>query len=307
MPRPPILRALLAGLAALAVSACAAPVPESAAPGSRSVPHARGVTDVAPAPERVVVLDTGELDAVVALGVVPVGAVEALAGSGLQSYLADRVRGTRVVGTIQEPDLEAIAALQPDLILSNEVRHPDIYDRLSAIAPTVYAKAVGVAWKDTLRLAGDALGRRAQADELLAAHEAKAAEVGRRFGDPAQVSVSMVRFSGAQIRLYGEASFIGTVLADAGFARPASQQVQKTFVEVSPEQIGQADADLLFYAAYGDEGAEDQAAVVGGPLWRGLPVVAAGRAAEVPDDLWYLGIGPIAGGLVLDDIAARAP
>jgi iron complex transport system substrate-binding protein len=302
------MRHLIAGLTLLAVTACGAPATEPPSPTeTRTVEHARGATDIAGTPERVVVLDTGELDAVVALGVVPVGAVTAFDGGGLQSYLTDRLRDTRVVGTIESPDLEAIAALRPDLILSNEVRHADIYDQLSAIAPTVYAERVGVAWKDTLRLAGDALDRRAEADRLLADHEARAAEVGRAFGDPAATRVSMVRFTGGTIRLYDQGSFIGTILSDAGFARPESQKGQETFAEISPEQVSMADGDILFYAGYGDDGAADQAAVVGGPLWTALPVVAAGNAHEVSDDLWYLGIGPIAGGLVLDELATYAP
>lgn len=299
--------ALLVAASVVAAGACGTPGPEGPAPAeTRSVTHARGVTEISGSPQRVVVLDTGELDAVVALGVTPVGAVSAQPGGGLQSYLADRTRDTQVVGTIAAPNLEAIAALDPDLILSNQVRHPEIYEQLGAIAPTVYAARVGVAWKDTLRLAGDALGRRADADRLLAEHERKAAEVGRLFGDPAATRVSMVRFTGGTVRLYGRGSFIGTILDDAGFARPASQQVQETFVEVAPEQIGLADGDLLFYAAYGQDGAAGRAAVVAGPLWRELPVVAAGRAHEVSDDLWYLGIGPIAGGLVLDELARYA-
>jgi iron complex transport system substrate-binding protein len=117
----------------------------------------------------------------------------------------------------------------------------------------------------------------------------------------------MVRFTGGTIRLYGQSSFIGTILDDAGFARPPSQQVAETFVEVSGEQVGLADADLLFYASYGEDGAADEATVLGGPLWSGLPVVAAGNAHPVSDDLWYLGIGPIAGGLVLDELTQYAP
>ena len=38
------------------------------------------------------------------------------------------------VGTISEPNLEAVAALAPDLILTNAVRDGDRYEELSAIA-----------------------------------------------------------------------------------------------------------------------------------------------------------------------------
>ena len=50
---------------------------------SRSVEHAMGVTEVPVDPQRVVVLDTGELDSALALGVVPVGAVSIFADGKL--------------------------------------------------------------------------------------------------------------------------------------------------------------------------------------------------------------------------------
>lgn len=299
--------AALSLLLVLAVSACAgpAPAPESE---TRTVTHARGTTEIVGTPQRVVVLDTGELDSVLALGVTPVGAVTAAGADRLPTYLSDRTANVQLVGTIPEPSLEAVAALQPDLILSNEVRHADIYDQLSGIAPTVFAKGVGVTWKENLRLAGEALGVPDQADRLLADHTAKAAETGRAFGDPAQVSVSMVRFNGGTVRLYGQKSFIGTLLADAGFARPVEQQQEESaFLEVAQEQIGIADADLLFYGAFGQDGTADLAAVTAGPLWRTLPAVAGGRAHQIDDDLWYLGIGPIAAERTLDELAGFAP
>lgn len=297
-------RIAVAGVAAVTVAACG--TTDDAAPadggGTRTVSHAMGTTEIAGPPERVVVLDSGELDSVLALGVTPVGAVAADGSGRLQSYLADRTRDVAVVGTIGEPNLEQIAALRPDLILSNKVRHEALYGALSQIAPTVFAERVGVAWKDNLRLAGVALGRPQEAARVLAEYEDAARAAGARYGDPAQVEVSTVRFVGGTVRLYGAGSFIGTVLADAGFARPAAQQADTTFVEVSQEQIGQADADRLFYGAYGEQGGAAQAAVTGGPLWQSVPAVAEGRARAVSDDLWYLGIGPIAANLVLQEL-----
>lgn len=226
--------------------------------------------------------------------------------TSLVSYLEDELAETEPVGTIGEPNLEAIAALQPDLILSNTVRHEDLYDQLSQIAPTVFAGDVGDTWKETLRLAGDALGLREKADALIADYEERAAAVGESVtgGDPASTTVSVVRFLPGQIRLYGKASFIGTVLADAGFGRPESQQVDDTFVEVSPEQISLADGDVIFTTTYGDPAETAVADVTNGELWKGLGAVQAGTVHEVPDDVWMLGIGVTAANLVLDDIEA---
>ncbi|WP_091323668.1 ABC transporter substrate-binding protein [Geodermatophilus ruber] len=274
--------------------------------GTRTVEHASGTTEIEGAPERVVVLDTGELDSVLALGVTPVGSVRTAVSDELPGYIQDAgvdPADIANVGTISEPDLEAIAALEPDLILSNMVRHADIYEQLAAIAPTVFAASVGEAWKDNLRLAGEALDRAEEAEELLAEYEQRAGEVGELYGDPAATEVSMVRFlDGSAVRLYGVGSFIGAVLADVGFARPELQRTQETFVEVSPENISQADGDLVFSAAYGADGQTAAGQITAGGLWQGIPAVQEGRAFEVDDDRWFLAIGPLGAGLVLDDL-----
>ncbi|SNS99020.1 iron complex transport system substrate-binding protein [Geodermatophilus saharensis] len=277
---------------------------------TRTVEHAMGETEIAGEPERVVVLDTGELDATLALGVTPVGAVRTDVSDELPGFVtaagADPA-DIAAVGTIAEPDLEAIAALEPDLILSNAVRHADVYEQLAGIAPTVFAEAIGESWQENLLLAGEALGRAEEAQELLDAHTARAEEVGARFGDPAATEVSVARFlDGTLVRLYGEGSFIGSVLADVGFARPPVQRTAETFVEVSPEQVTQADGDLLFYGAYGEEGATAAGEITGGPLWQSIPAVAQGRSVAVDDDRWFLGLGPLGAGLVLDDLEELA-
>ncbi|MFC5381601.1 ABC transporter substrate-binding protein [Aquipuribacter nitratireducens] len=322
-PRTTLTLPAALGLA-LALAACggtaapeATPAPATVDPGptvdaeatdagSRAVEHAMGTTEVPADVERVVVLDTGELDAVVSLGVTPVGAVTTDVSESLVEYLEPALEDTEPVGTIGEPNLEAIAALQPDLVLSNTVRHEDLYDELSAIAPTVMAGDVGDSWKETLRLAAEALGETERAEQLLAAYESRAAEVGEDVsgGDPASVEVSVVRFLPGQVRLYTPTSFIGTVLADTGLARPAAQREGDTFVEAGQETIAAADGDVVFYAAYGDPADTDLAAVTGGPLWGGLDAVERGDVHEVPDDTWFLGIGVTAANLVLDDLEA---
>lgn len=310
-------------LMAVAVAGCAQSSPESAtaSPGTdaaagadssttaadaqtRSVEHGMGTTQVPAEVKRVVVLDTGELDAVVSLGVVPVGAVTTDVSTSLVQYLEPELAEVESVGTIGEPNLEAIAALRPDLILSNTVRHEDLYDELSAVAPTVFADDVGDTWKETLLLAGEALDEQEQAEELIADYESRATEVGLAVtdGDPGSVEVSVVRFLPGQIRLYTPSSFIGTILEDAGFTRPASQLEGDTFVEASAEQLALADGDVVFTAVYGDPADTDQADVVAGPVWQNLGAVQRGDVQEVSDDTWMLGIGVTAANLVLDDL-----
>ncbi|HEX8495931.1 MAG TPA: iron-siderophore ABC transporter substrate-binding protein [Actinomycetales bacterium] len=296
--------ALLTALS-LSLAACGGadvePENSAAAPSqTRTVEHFRGTTQVPANPQRVVVLDLGELDSAVALGVRPVGAVRASVKSGLLSYLEDDLAGVELVGEIGEPNLEQIAALEPDLILGSERRVAEFYDELSAIAPTVFSEDVGGAWKENFALHAEALGKQKEGAALMSAYEQRSEQVGAALPD--DTTLSVVRFNPGEIRLYARAGFVGTVLADAGIARPANQDVDEVHVKVSAEQIGQAAGDVIVYSSYGDRAETDGPAVLAGPLWKKLPAVATGQVHEVSDDVWFLGTGVGAAQLVLDEL-----
>lgn len=287
-----------------AAPAATAPPPADASSFPRTITHAMGQTTIPVPPARVVVLDTGELDSVTAFGITPVGAVRAPVDDGLLDYLQAATQGTELVGTISEVNLEAVAALRPDLILSSKLRHEDIYDELSQIAPTVFTETVGVVWKQNLAVHAEALGFEDEAAARLVDYGRRAAALGasieqRRGGRP---TVSVVRFLDDSTRLYQKASFIGTVLADVGLPRPPAQDVDEFAAEISAEQLEQAGADVIFTTFYGALDDTTKPALTANPLWQNLPAVTEGRVHDVADDHWMLGIGIQAAGKVLDDL-----
>jgi iron complex transport system substrate-binding protein len=269
--------------------------------GSRIVEHAMGETEINGIPERVVVLDTGELDSAMTLGITPVGAVEAIPGEGFPSYL-EGTREIENVGTIEEPNLEKIAALEPDLILSSKLRHEQIYDQLSQIAPTVFTETTGVTWKENFEVHAKALGRTGEADKVKEEYQNHLDEFQQAIGDdPPEVSV--VRFLPGETRIYQKESFIGTVLEDAGLPRPPSQDVEEfAILNASAELIPKMGGDVIFVTAYGPEDDTTKHKITSDPLWRKLEAVQEGRVYEVSDDLWMLGIGYTAAHGVLDDL-----
>lgn len=252
------------------------------------------------------VLDTPQLDAVVALGGMPVGATRTDVSSELPAWIGE-LGDIAKVGTIQEPNLEVIAALEPDLILSSTPRHEDLYDELAAIAPTVFAETVAEGWKENFVLFAHALGQRAQAEALLADYEQRVASIGVELdGGGDDPTVGIVRFLPGEIRIYGPESFSGSVLVDLGVRLPPAVARLSGDIAIYPsaEQVDQADADFLFVTIYGDAAQTTAPAVQGGPIWPTLPAVAAGRVYEVSDDTWMLGIGVLGANAILDDIEA---
>lgn len=267
----------------------------------RTVTHAMGETTLKARPERVIVLDVGEFDNVVSLGVEPVGYAPTEGDEGIPEYLKDGAGSPSSVGTINGLNLEAIAALEPDLILGSQLRAADKYDELSKIAPTVFAIRPGFTWKENFRLNAAALDRSAAAEKALGAYDTKVKALSADIGAD-KPTVSMVRYMPGKIRLYAKASFVGTILDDAGLPRPANQQINDLAVEVSPEKIDEADADWIFTGVYGDPKATKRDTARSNPLWKNLKAVESGQAEDVPDETWYLGLGVTAAELVLDDL-----
>ncbi|MGG7463132.1 MULTISPECIES: ABC transporter substrate-binding protein [unclassified Plantibacter] len=266
----------------------------------RTITHAAGTTELAAKPKRVVVLDTGELDEVLALGVTPVGIPTTDGANPTPAYLADKVKGIETVGKIQELNLEAIAALKPDLILGSQLRADKLYPQLSAIAPTVFSIRPGFPWKENFLLASKALGDEDKAVEILNDYAQKAADLKKDVtGKP---TISLLRFMPGKTRLYGNKSFIGVVLHDVGLPRPKDQDFDELAIEISPENVQQADADRIFYSSYGSPDATAEQQVLDGPVWPTLSAVKADKAVAVDDGTWFLGLGPLGAAQVLKDL-----
>ncbi len=110
--------------------------------------------------------------------------------SGVPEYLG--VDGVEPVGTVPEPDLEAIAALEPDLILGTESRHSQLYAQLDAIAPTVFMQTQADPWQENVLLIGEALGQKDGAQTLLDGFNERCEEIADEF-DVAGTTANLIR------------------------------------------------------------------------------------------------------------------
>jgi iron complex transport system substrate-binding protein len=290
------------GSAAAPADASATAESTAADDGIRTVSHDQGETEVPAEPERVVVLDSPHLDTALSLGVTPVAAVSVFADEGLPGYLGERTEGIDVVGTIEEPDLEAIAALEPDLILSATVRHEGIYGQLSQIAPTVFTASSGTDWKQGFELVAEALGKQDEGQQALDDHAARVAALGEELGAKA-ATAAIVRFLPGETRIYGPDTFSGSVLTEVGFDLPDLEYDEYSMAYISAEQVEVlADADAIFTTTYGDPAETTQGEVTS--LWSNLAAVDAGCQFAAEDSEWMIGIGLIGADIILDDLEA---
>ncbi|MHA7772058.1 ABC transporter substrate-binding protein [Roseibium sp. M-1] len=299
-PRALLLRAL-PGFA-LCVSTLLALSPASA----RDVTDSMGTVTVPDAPKRIVVLTNEGTEALLALGVVPVGAANSWNGTPWWDHISDAMEGAEPVGKESAINLEMVAALEPDLILANKQRHEEIYPQLTAIAPTVMSKELRGDWKINFRLYATAIGKEQEAGAAIAEYDAAVADLRDRLGGHLKEEVSVIRFVPGQIRIYQLDSFSGVLLKDVGFHRPANQNVEEFAIRTSKESIPAMDGDRIFTFTYdtGDgKGVSLEEEVLADPLWQSLSAVKAGKVHQVSDAIWNTAGGILAARLMLHDLA----
>jgi iron complex transport system substrate-binding protein len=255
-----------------------------------TVATAFGDVEVADEPVRVVALGWGDAETALALGVQPVGASDWLAfgGEGVGPWAEGRYdEAPEIIDTL-EPSYEAIAALEPDLIL--DTKSPatqDRYDKLSAIAPTISQPADADPYftssADQLEMIGAALGRSGEAADLQA-------EIDQAFTDAAEAHPE---FDGTQVAVaaYSSDGFGAYVRGDTrvdfmeelGFTLKPEIQALATdsfFVPVSEEQLPLLDAGLtVAFPIF-----VDASQITDNPLWQTVPSVQAGHAVVLADE-----------------------
>jgi iron complex transport system substrate-binding protein len=242
------LGALAAGAALLTVTACggsatATPAEEAA---TITVEHAQGSTaDVPVNPEKVFTFDLGVLDTLDALGVEPAGVPEAQYPEALSKY--SDAKYTKI-GSVKEPDFEAVSAGDPDLIIISG-RTAGAYEELSKIAPTIDLSIDAANPMESFKTQAQKLGtifdKSAEVEEQLAAVDATVSETKAKAANAGKGLI--VLSSGGEVTAYGAGSRFGIIHDVLGVPTAADVKVDGSHGEaISFEYIKQANPDILY-------------------------------------------------------------
>ena len=289
-------REFLAGAAALLVlpAGCAGGS-GGASGGSRAVEHRYGVTRISGRPRRVISLGYQEHDALFALGVEPV-AVRYWYGDRddvIHPWAEDEA-GEADPEILDMPfgelNFERMAALEPDLIMGVYAGLTrDEYETLSEIAPTVAQPAgyvnFGTPWQRATLMAGRAVGREGRARRLVSGVEGRFEEARREHPRFDGATVAVIGVGDGLFYLYSTVDRSVQFFTSLGFglteeaARIAPEN--RYYVEISEEQLGLADADVLvcFCASPADE-----RRIRSNRLFRRLDAVREGRVVYLSEN-----------------------
>ncbi len=299
------LSVAVAATLVLALSACsggagdepAGPGPSASVEGGGAfpvtVPTKFGEVTVEEQPTRVVALGWGDAETALALDVQPVGASDWLGfgGEGVGPWAEGRYdQAPEIIDTL-EPSYEAVAALEPDLILDTKSSGDRArYDRLSSIAPTIGVPEGGDSYLTTteqqMTMVSTALGRAEQGQQLLADVEAAFAAAREAHPEWEGKTVSAATRTSEGWGAYIEGAERVDFLVDLGFEQNPAVAALPTSssgfsVSISAEELDVLDADVIVAFPIFIETTE----ITEDPLWQQLPAVADGRAVVIDGDV----------------------
>ncbi|MFT4082354.1 MAG: iron-siderophore ABC transporter substrate-binding protein [Nocardioides sp.] len=286
MTRVALVGALLL-LAPYALTGCGSEDTASASSGqTRTVTDVEGTTMEVPAhPTRIVTLSEPTLDAVLALGVTPVGTSAGRGQSGAGSYLGKKAAGIEIVGQVAAPDYEAIGKLKPDLILTDGTsinNNPDMLTVLRKIAPTFYTGYAGGDWRTNFGYVAAALNMTAEGKQVEQHYDDAVSAAKKKLTRYRQDTFSIVRWQGSSASLILEELPAGEALTDLGLSRPASQDRDGSghSEPVSNENLTDIDADHMFFGTIG--GSSETNRNAGGGTGVAAARKALAQAEKVP-------------------------
>ncbi|MEM7125981.1 MAG: ABC transporter substrate-binding protein [Chloroflexota bacterium] len=242
-------------------------------------------------PQRIIALtDSNAAAMILSLGVPLVGMAtrDEVFDSGITNVYD--VSDVEPIGNYSAPNIELIAALNPDLIIGAAWQDAPEFDyeteNMMQIAPVVYIDSF-VNIDQTMATYGDLLGKEDEVVRQKAEYEARVEEMRTQLGNKLeQLSVSIMLFSDpANVGTVGEGWWsIGKALQDIGVTRPPMQAAdgpagEEGWFQASVEEMPEFEADVVIYADYGYDPFENE-------LFKGLAAVEAGQVYRFSEEFW---------------------
>jgi ferric citrate transport system substrate-binding protein len=251
---------------------------------TRTVQHELGKTEITGTPKRVVTLELSFVDSLNALGVEPVGIADDNKKDMIEK-LVDKKMDYTSVGTREQPNLEVISSLQPDLIIADAQRHKAIYKELQQIAPTIVLKSRESTYEENLdafTTIAKAMNKEEQGKKRLEEHKQTMKDLKEKLADNEKATVLPAVVRDTSFQAHTSSSYDGQLLEQIGFKNPID--TKDAYAQMNLEQLSKIDPDILILA--NNEGKLLTDEWKDNPLWKDLKAVKNNQVYNVDRDLW---------------------
>jgi iron complex transport system substrate-binding protein len=191
------------------------------------------------------------------------------------------------VGNPQNPSLEAIAALRPDLVLTTTaINVESTADALAHLGIAVYTTAGDTQtipeMLDSIARMADLMGAGAQGDAVVAQLRARLDDLHARLAGRPMVRVLFVVWQDPLISI-GQKTFIADALRWAG--AESIVPTDKNWPQLSLEEVVHLQPDYIIFAGgHGDSAESELAGLRARAVWRDLDAVKQGHVVNLSEE-----------------------
>lgn len=246
------------------------------------------------------------VDSLAELGLEPIAATVGGIASLPEFFGEDATSFQTIGGSFLEPNLEDIAAAQPELVIGLQGTHEGLREGLKDIAPLfitqpkTYVESV-----EFLEMMGELTGRKAEAEAA-----------GKKLLDKLEAYKDLSPKDKSALIMYGSdvnfgidtaGSLVGSMLAEVTeypWPAPAADGGhQAGGMAYSLEKVLETDPDWIFVEtfSFGDDAPSLSEQFKANPLWAKLQAVQQEQIVEVRTAIWASGRGTRSLGIVLDE------
>lgn len=264
-----------------------------AAAEKMTIEHKYGEVEIDKNPEKVVVFDFGILDTLDELGVEVAGVPQASIPSYLEKYAGEKYTN---VGSLKEPDFEAIHAMQPDVIFIS-ARQAELYEQFTEIAPTVFVELDYTKYMESfeknMNLVGEIFDKKDEVASAVEEIKASVDELNKKASELDKKGLIVLANEG-KVSAYGPSSRFGVIHDVFGFgAADEKIEVSTHGQSITMEYIMETNPDVLFVidrntAVGGEAGAEK---VIENELVKKTTAFKEDKIIYLNPDSWYLSGG----------------
>lgn len=256
----------------------------------RTIKHEMGETEMKDTPKKIVTLELSFVDSLNALGIKPIGISDDNKKEMITKLVGQEMDYTSV-GTREQPNLEVISSLQPDLIIADAERHKGIYKDLQQIAPTIVLKSRESTYQenlDSFKTIAKAVNKEDVAEKRLSEHEKTIKELKSKLTVDSNMTVLPAVVRDTSFQAHTSSSYDGELLERMGLKNAIQQE--QPHAEMNLEQLVEINPDVLLLA--NNEGKLLTDEWKDNPLWKDLKAVKNGQVYSVDRDLWtrYRGV-----------------
>lgn len=270
-----------------------------------TVTDGKGEVEVKTNPKTIVSFDYGVIDALDNMGIEVAGLPKGSLPNSISKYEDEKYAD---LGTLKEPDFEAVNNLNPDLIIISG-RQNDMYEEFSKIAPTLYLNIDGTKYMEDFTRNMTALGKVFEKETEFSAEldrlNKEIEEVNKMVTEKKANALAFMVSEG-NLSVFNEGSRFGFLYNQLGFeCKDPNIESSNHGQQVTFEYLAEQNPEYIFVVDKGDATGGDATAksLFDNDLVKSTDAYKNGKIVYLSSSAWYVVTGGIdATQTMIDDV-----